>query len=143
MTQASGNNAAADMIRRMLTQPRPGGAPTPSGMMGMNMNGIAGVASTVEQTGIKIYNERDKYNEWEFLYDLTQDKKRAGAMGQAMGQQAGTGTAAQPAQPQTPFGSSPSPPIFGTTPTPPPFSGSPTSPSPVGSPQPQIPGRTR
>jgi hypothetical protein len=110
-------------------------------MMGMNLNGIAGVASTVEQTGIKIYNERDKYNEWEFLYDLTQDRKRAGAMGQAMGQQ--TGAAGQSSQPQTPFGSAPSPPIFGTTPTPPPFTGSPTSPSPVGGPQPQVPGRTR
>jgi len=26
--------------------------------------GIAGIASTVERTGIKIYNEKDKYNGW-------------------------------------------------------------------------------
>jgi hypothetical protein len=136
--QTGGSNAAADMIRRMLTQPRPGGAPAPSGMMGMNLNGIAGVASTVERTGIKLYNERDKYNEWEFLYDLSQDRKRAGAM---MGQQGGA--ASQPAQPQTPFGSTPLPPIFGTTPTPPPFGGQPSPPPPINSPQPQIPGRTR
>jgi hypothetical protein len=140
MPQQPGSNAAADMIRRMLTQPRPGGAPAPSGMMGMNLNGIAGVASTVEQTGIKLYNERDKYNEWEFLYDLSQDRKRAAAMGQQ------AGTASQPAQPQqTPFGSTPSPPIFGTTPTPmpPPPGGPPSSPPRIGSPQQPIPGRTR
>ena len=139
------NNAAADMIRRMLTQPRPGGPPAQSGMMGMNMNGIAGVASTVERTGIKIYAERDKYNEWEFLYDLTQDRKRAGAMAQAMGQQTGGGN--QPTQPQNSFGGGQPPPGPGQPPPlgpgqPPPFPSSPGFPPPFGA-QPQIPNRTR
>jgi hypothetical protein len=31
--------------------------------------GIAGVASTMEATGIKIYNDHKKFNEWEFIYD--------------------------------------------------------------------------
>ena len=38
--------------------------------------GIAGVASKREQEGIKIYNEKKKYNEWEFVYDISKDKSR-------------------------------------------------------------------
>jgi hypothetical protein len=46
--------------------------------------GIAGVASKREQEGIKIYNAKKKYNEWEFVYDVTKDKTRgAGAIPQA------------------------------------------------------------
>jgi hypothetical protein len=45
--------------------------------------GIAGVASKREQEGIKIYNTKKKYNEWEFVYDVTKDKTRgAGAIPQ-------------------------------------------------------------
>jgi hypothetical protein len=40
--------------------------------------GIAGVASKREQEGIKIYNEKKKYNEWEFVYDISKDKTRTG-----------------------------------------------------------------
>ncbi len=40
--------------------------------------GIAGVASKREQEGIKIYNEKKKYNEWEFVYDISKDKSRNG-----------------------------------------------------------------
>jgi hypothetical protein len=95
----------------------------------MNIQGgIAGVASTLERSGIKLYNERDKYNEWEFIYDLTKDQSRGGAMagmaGQGMtgqgltGQQSGqspqTGPGFSPpfgSQPQGPggFGSQPGP----------------------------------
>lgn len=50
-----------------------GGAP----QQGQNfVGGIAGVASTVEREGIKVYNEKSKYNQWEFLYDFS---KEAGA----------------------------------------------------------------
>ena len=71
--------------------------------------GIAGVASTVERTGIKIYNEKEKYNEWEFLYDLTKDKTGAGAALGAAGiqqqQQGIQGLPGQQQQPtQSPFG---------------------------------------
>lgn len=44
--------------------------------------GIAGVATKVEGEGIKIYNDRSKYKEWEFIYDLSKD------MGANGGQQA-------------------------------------------------------
>jgi hypothetical protein len=40
--------------------------------------GIAGVASKLEQEGIKRYRERALYNEWEFVYDLTKDTSRTG-----------------------------------------------------------------
>jgi hypothetical protein len=46
---------------------------------------IAGVASKLEKSSIKIYNERDKYNEWEFIYDFAKDRTGAGRMAGAMG----------------------------------------------------------
>ena len=45
---------------------------------------IAGVASTYKGEGIKRVNEKKKYQEWEFVYDLKQDKT---IMGNAAGQQ--------------------------------------------------------
>ena len=91
----------------MLTQPRamaPAGGAATSQQPGATQigGGIAGVASTLERGGIKVYNEKDKYNEWEFLFDLTQDKT-------GLGQQPGQNPAApgqvnppatQPTQPQ-------------------------------------------
>ncbi|MBI2680654.1 MAG: hypothetical protein HYX25_06560 [Candidatus Solibacter usitatus] len=84
--QAGANQAANLMLSQLLTTPRntnnfvtpgPGlGTPAVGG-------GIAGVASTVEKTGIKIYNERSKYNEWEFIYDFGKDRT---GMGQLAGQ---------------------------------------------------------
>jgi hypothetical protein len=50
--------------------------------------GLAGVASKREQEGIKTYNERTKYNEWEFVYDIAKDPARNP---QANGAQGGTG----------------------------------------------------
>jgi hypothetical protein len=41
--------------------------------------GIAGVASKRDQEGIKIYNGRTDYKEWEFVYDISKDKARTGA----------------------------------------------------------------
>jgi len=38
------------------------------------------VASTVERTGIKIYNDRSKYNEWEFIYDFGKDRTGMGQL---------------------------------------------------------------
>ena len=40
--------------------------------------GIAGVASKIEREGIKLYRDHKSYHEWEFVYDLAQDKSRAG-----------------------------------------------------------------
>jgi hypothetical protein len=42
--------------------------------------GIAGVASKVDQEGIKIYRDRKVYKEWEFVYDITKDVSRAGGV---------------------------------------------------------------
>jgi hypothetical protein len=52
--------------------------------------GIAGVASQYTGPAIKIYNERKKYNEWEFVYDQAKDHGLAGV-------QRGGGTPGTPA----------------------------------------------
>ncbi len=82
----------ADLIGNLLRQPRPAPAATPGGATGMAggglstiTGGIAGVASKVEKHGIKIYNERTKYNEWEFIYDFSKDRTGAGQAAGAMG----------------------------------------------------------
>ena len=64
------------MIQRMLTtQQQP-----PAGMGGFTGGGagLAGVASTAEGEGIHVINERSKYKEWEFVYDLKNDKSALG-----------------------------------------------------------------
>jgi type II secretory pathway pseudopilin PulG len=97
------SNQAVDMIQRILTTPRqapPGvGQGAPAGIAG----GIAGVASKREGEGIKIYKERTLYKEWEFLYDMREDK--SGQMAAAMGQ-AGAGAGQVPGQ-ANPLGSAP------------------------------------
>ena len=54
----------------------------PQGLPGMGGTqvggGIAGVASESTGPAIKIYNERKKYNEWEFVYDQSKDRGLAG-----------------------------------------------------------------
>jgi hypothetical protein len=68
-------NPALDLIRQSLFNPRPNAPPGVAQTGGAQITGgIAGVASTAERSGIKVYNDREKYNEWEFLYDLTKDK---------------------------------------------------------------------
>ncbi len=61
-----GNNPAGALINQLLTQPRQGVAGA-AGMAGLT--GIVGVASKVKAEGIMVYNDRDAYNEWEFIYD--------------------------------------------------------------------------
>jgi len=69
----------------MITQPRPGGAPAGLGQqqmgtaMGAIGGGVAGVASKFEAEGIKVFGERTKYNEWEFLFDFQRDEGRGTA----------------------------------------------------------------
>ncbi len=87
-------NPALQLIRDLLTRPRPGGlaavqpqqqqqAATPAGqILG---GGIAGVASTLEAEAIMVYNERTKYNEWEFIYDFRKDPLRMRQLGLAAG----------------------------------------------------------
>jgi hypothetical protein len=55
-------------------------ASTGSGLAGVTQigGGIAGVASESTGPAIKIYNERKKYSEWEFVYDKSKDRGLAG-----------------------------------------------------------------
>jgi len=117
--QPPGQNEAVRMIDQILRTPRATqpNAAQPQGVTQIG-GGIAGIASTVERTGIKIYKEMEKYNEWEFLYDLTQDKTGLGAQipQQQPGQQQPGQQTGQPPLGQQPTGQQPSP--FGQQPPP-------------------------
>jgi hypothetical protein len=68
------------MINRILTTPRANVNMNIPGATGLQIGGgIAGFASTYEAPSIKVYNERQKYNEWEFIYDIKKDKRLLGA----------------------------------------------------------------
>jgi hypothetical protein len=143
-------NGAASLINQILTTPRPGGlngtsgtfAPGAPSSPGTSLTaapaaattapagqqvigaGLAGVASKREQEGIKTYNQRTKYNEWEFVYDISKDPSKnpnanmAGAAG-ASGGQGKSGSNTTPTTP-SPFGQSPATPppsTTGTTPS--------------------------
>jgi hypothetical protein len=57
----------------------PAGAATPTAAAGQTIGGgIAGVASKLEQVGIKIYKDEKSYHKWEFVYDITKDPARTG-----------------------------------------------------------------
>jgi hypothetical protein len=73
-------NAGLDMINKILTTPRAAVGGNVPGAPGLQIGGgIAGFASTMESPSIKVYNERQKYNEWEFIYDMRKDKRLTGA----------------------------------------------------------------
>jgi type II secretory pathway pseudopilin PulG len=94
-------NAAADMIRNILTTPRPGGMPQ-QGMGGQTFGGgIAGVASTAEGESVKVYNDRSLIQEWEFIYDPSKQKQipNPNALG-AIGTPAGNMNTPMPGQQQ-------------------------------------------
>jgi hypothetical protein len=94
-------NAAADMIRNILTTPRPGGMPQ-QGMGGQTFGGgIAGVASTAEGQSVKVYNDRSLYQEWEFIFDPAKQKQipNPNALG-AIGTPAGNMSSPQSGQQQ-------------------------------------------
>ena len=83
-------SGAAQLINRLLTSPRPGGM---AGAMGGQQQvaaaatapvferGIAGIASTSEDVGVRVYNGKEAYNEWEFVYDYRKDTDRVGPGG--------------------------------------------------------------
>jgi len=125
---ANGSPAGAGLIGQLLTTPRPGGlnglsgspAPAAANTGGTLQTaaaaptiggGIAGVASKREQEGIKIYKDKTKYNEWEFVYDISKDQSRTGAAapGQQQQQPQQPGNA-QPAQTNPQQTTPPSPP---------------------------------
>jgi hypothetical protein len=117
------NNPATKAIWEAITRPRPGGMPGAT-QQGQTLGaGIAGVASKYEADSIKVYGERQKYNEWEFIYDPKEDMMRMGKMGglqqqgqqpaqnNPLGQQPGQQPTQQPAQQQSPFGPPAQPPV--------------------------------
>lgn len=79
-------NPALDLIRNLLTSPRQGGPiGTTAQAAGMQLGGgIAGVASKHEAEGIKVYNEKSAYDEWEFIYDPKNDRALGGGVGMGM-----------------------------------------------------------
>ncbi len=91
--------------------------------------GIAGVASTRDGSGFKVWNGRENYSEWEFIYDFRKDPLMLGAMAAGAMQQQQQGTPNVPGQPPVtpgPFGNpsgsgTPGQGGFGTQPIRPPF----------------------
>jgi hypothetical protein len=123
----AGMNPAMQAIQNALTSGRPGGMQGIPGMGGTQMGGgmpgmpgmggtqmgggIAGVASEAKDPSIIVYNERKKYNEWEFVYDQSKDRGLAGVMGGGVqgtpASQMGNMPQSGFGQQQTGFGSSP------------------------------------
>ena len=92
------------MINKILTTPRSNMNMGVQGAPGLQIGGgIAGFASKYEAPSIKVYNERQKYNEWEFVYDMKKDKRLLGqAAGMMPNQQQnplGNGNVPNPLQP--------------------------------------------
>jgi hypothetical protein len=74
---AQPSNPAMQMINQLLSSPNPramGIGQSATGQQPLQAGGIAGVASKLESESIKVYNDRSKYNEWEFTYDPRQDR---------------------------------------------------------------------
>jgi hypothetical protein len=81
-------NQGIDMINKILTTPRSQMNMAVAGAPGLQIGGgIAGVASVFEGPSIKVYNEREKYQEWEFVYDMKKDKRLLGAAAGVANQQ--------------------------------------------------------
>jgi type II secretory pathway pseudopilin PulG len=79
---AGTGSAGIDVINRLLTTPR---APPASASVPQNSavggGGIAGVASKHTGPSIKVYNDRQKYEEWEFVYTPAQGAGALGGLG--------------------------------------------------------------
>jgi type II secretory pathway pseudopilin PulG len=103
-------NPGLQAIQQILTTPR---AP-PTGVGAPQNNtiggGIAGIASTHTGPSIKVYKERQKYEEWEFIYVPAQAAGGAGAVpGTAPGQTRPGQQGTAPVPPSIPSGFSPPP----------------------------------
>ncbi|MSO61320.1 MAG: type II secretion system protein [Acidobacteria bacterium] len=105
-------------------QPGSGNAGATSGV------GIIGVTSKSTETSLKLYNGRDKYNEWAFVYVQTAQRPQGPGQGVQPGAGGPQGPGQQPGQQQRPGGPG----------------GSPSSPFSPGASQPNrppIPGQPR
>jgi type II secretory pathway pseudopilin PulG len=115
---------------------RPGGAPGNSVGTPFGSGGIIGVASNSEKASLMIYNNRQKYDEWDFIAILGQGNPSAATPGAT--NPALTNPGGNNAPRPNPFGTNPTSP-FGTPSTSPtspfgPPSGSPLGNSPTGMP---------
>ena len=67
-----GSNQAVGMINNMLRQPTQAADSGSAFNNTLGAGGLAGVATNFKGPSIKIYKDRQKYNEWEFIFDLKQ-----------------------------------------------------------------------
>ena len=77
-----------------------GGAGPGGAVMGGPRGGVIGVVSKSEEESIRLYNDRDHYNEWLFVYIATSTQ-----LGRAPGVQQGDAGREQQGRPQGQFGS--------------------------------------
>lgn len=73
-------NQAANLIQQLLTTPRqpPSSIGNTNAVTG-GMTGIAGVGGSAPGEGIHVIGDHKKYKEWEFIYDIKNDKTAIGA----------------------------------------------------------------
>ena len=106
-----------NLIQQLLTTPRqpPSSIGNTNGVTG-GMTGIAGVGGNADGKGIHVIKDHTKYKEWEFIYDIKDDKTAIGAgavmQNQLLQQQQ------QNQQQQPGLGQSPNPTAPGPAPTP-------------------------
>jgi type II secretory pathway pseudopilin PulG len=92
---AGGGTAQAGRGAAPAQQPSTGTgavvAPQPAGGRGGAVGGIMGVASKSKATSIRLYNGRNHYNEWQFVYIAQVQQAGAGGRGQPPGRGQGPG----------------------------------------------------
>jgi hypothetical protein len=126
---APGANPAAGLIQQILTTPRqPPSSINTSNAVSGGMTGIAGVGGSADGIGIHVIKDHSKYKQWEFIYDIKDDKTAigAGAVMQNQLLQQQQQNQQNPQQPNSPFGSQQAQPGQTTSPT---TTSSPTTPS--------------
>jgi type II secretory pathway pseudopilin PulG len=118
VSQRPGQQASSTISTPAQQQLQSGFGSTGVGPQG----GVIGVTSKSKDASIKIYNGRDHYNEWAFVYIQTSQRPGQSVNQQGMPGQGGRGGPGQPGQPgqpgpgqqqRMPFGMQP-PPGFGT-----------------------------
>lgn len=123
---APGANPAAGLIQQILTTPRQPPSSVNTNAVTGGMTGIAGVGGVADGKGIHVINDHSKYKEWEFIYDIKNDKTAIGAGAVLQNQLLQQQQQQNQQQPNSPFGSQ-QPNSPGSTTT----SSSPTTPAPA------------
>ena len=86
-TSAFGNNSGSTATGTSATQSAfgtPSGANNAANGQVLGGGDIYGVVSKSKNKGFHIYGEKEKYNEWFFIYDPNQDLTSAGAIGRLL-----------------------------------------------------------